>query len=475
MQAVLFIPRQPPIAFFWATANDSVKTIPQCGTLQVFTTPSPTTSVQPVGPFYFTAAAQGYVPETQLVTQQIGGAFNWTANYAVGTQLLFAMTDSANNSGGAVDGYTVIPGSDSCELNSASNSPAWLNVATYPDNNPCSEIDFDLTVGKAPFTVSILVPQSGAYLNATGIDKKSFTVKNIVPAGQSYNFWVTDSEGASSYTSFPRTSQLNQSSCSEAVRPGGDSSTSVGTVVGAVIGSVLGALVIAGVAWWFVRRRNRQRAERYRQQPPAATSEFRTADGRAPLVEPFRIPMAGAAAGGGAAAGDTFDDHSPNADSFEKGLYPLSPDQHYRRDGPPSAGVVPAPPPPSHLYDPSAHPYGHAYDPYDHASYTATAASASAAGGHGYDPVASSSPADTTEYLSPSSAPGTSYLGEHQQHQQHGVRDDAEAPAGDGTDGLAHPGEFEYRLPGESPTGPAGPPRPWAQQQGAMPYGHRPY
>lgn len=251
------------------------------------------------------------------------------------------------------------------------------------------------------------------------------------------------------------------------MRPDDGSGTSVGTVVGAVIGSVLGALLIAGVAWWFVRRRNRQRAERYRQQPPAATSEFRTADGRAPLVEPFRIPMAGAAAG--AAAADTFEDHSPNAESFEKGLYPLSPDHHYRRDGPPSAGVVPAPPPPSHLYDPSAHPYAHAYDPYDHATYSATA-SGSAAGGHGYDPVASS-PADTAEYLSPSTAPGTAYGGEHSRD----VRDDVEAPAGDGTDGLAHPGEFEFRLPGESPTGPAGPPRPWAQQQGGLPYGHRPY
>ncbi|GAA5835677.1 hypothetical protein JCM9279_004612 [Rhodotorula babjevae] len=467
MQAVLWIPRQPPIAFFWATANDSVKTIPQCGQFEVFTTASPTTNVQPVGPFYFTAAAPGYLPETQLVTANIGGTFNWTANYAVGTQLLFAMTDSANNSGGAVDGYTIIPGSDSCELNSASTESQWLNVATYPENNPCDEIDFDLTVGKAPFTVSILVPQSGAYLNATDIDKKSFTIKNIVPAGQSYNFWVTDSEGSSTYVSWPRTSQLNQNGCSEAIRPDDGSATSVGTVVGAVIGSVLGALLIAGVAWWFVRRRNRQRAERYRQQPPAATSEFRTADGRAPLVEPFRIPMAEAGAAGAAGGGDAFEDHSPNAESFEKGLYPLSTDHHYRRDGPPSAGVVPAPPPPppSHLYDPSAHPYAHAYDPYEHATYSATPASTSAGGAHGYDPVASS-PADTAEYLSPSTAPGTSYAGE----QRHDGRDDVEAPAGDGTDGLAHPDDFTYRLPGESPTGPAGPPRPWAQ-----PYGHQPY
>jgi len=83
MQAVLVIPRQPPIAFFWATANDSIKTIPQCGQFEVFTTASPTTSVQPVGPFYFTAAAPGYQPETQLVTASINGTFNWTANYAV--------------------------------------------------------------------------------------------------------------------------------------------------------------------------------------------------------------------------------------------------------------------------------------------------------------------------------------------------------------------------------------------------------
>lgn len=385
---------------------------------------------------------------------------------------------------------TIIPGSENC------TSPGEVSRFTrtvYPDDRPCDEIAFELSGGVKPYTVSILVPGTGAYLNATGIDDTSFSIQNTIPAGQTYNrallarsplcsrvrltasigpaVWVSDSNGSTTYVGYTKTSQLNQPGCNEAIRPNADSGTPVGTVVGAVIGSVLGALLIAAVAWWFVRRRNRQRAEQYRQQPPAATSEFRTADGRAPLVEPFRIPMAGVGAGAGATAAagvDVFEDHSPNTDSFEKSTYPLSAaDQHFFRSAQASAGVLPsALPPPSphpHAYDPSANPYAHPYDAYDHGPY---------------DPVAGS-PVDTAEYLSPS-GPATSYGGEQRAAEE--AAD--EAPAGDGTDGLAHPDQFEFRLPGESPTGTGA--LPWAQQQqsqggggGGGAYGHardgRPY
>ncbi|GAA6048944.1 hypothetical protein JCM3770_007131 [Rhodotorula araucariae] len=447
----LYAPTTPPIVFFWATQNETSRTIPQCASFPLFTTESPTTAVQPVLPLYFTAAAVGYPPETQLVEGDIGTEFAWTANYPVGTQLLFAMTDSGNNSGGAVNGYTIVPGSTNCTL--ASNTNLLLSFGMYPEDRPCDEVVLNIQGGVRPFDVSVFAPVQGAYMNATGVQERSFNLRNVVPAGQPFHLFVSDSNGSSTAVSSGRTSALNQPGCNSAVRPMLDSSTSVGTIVGAVIGSVLGALLVALLAWWFVRRRNRRRAERYRQRPPAATSEFRTADGRAPLVEPFRIPMGGAP-GAADAAGDTYDDSSPNTDSYDKSLsYPLVPDhpspqsQRFMHAG---AGGHPAPPTPQ-LYD-AAQPntYAHPYSGYDPAPYPAAGATRGS-----YDPV-STSPSSAGEYLSSPARAPVSPLG-------------AGAPAREGTDGLAHPAEFEYRLPGESPTGPPGMLPPWAQQQGAAP------
>ncbi|BGP38147.1 hypothetical protein JCM10449v2_002074 [Rhodotorula kratochvilovae] len=457
----LYAPMQPPIAFFWATRNESSRTIPQCANFELFTTESPTTAVQPVLPLYFTAAAIGYPPETQLVEGDIGTEFAWTANYPVGTQLLFAMTDSGNNSGGAVDGYTIVPGSTNCTLASNANLP--LSFGMYPEDRPCDEVVLNIRGGVKPFDVSVFAPVQGAYMNVTGVSERSFNLRNVVPAGQPFHLFVSDSNGSSTAVSTGRTSALNQSGCTPADPPSDDSSTSVGTIVGAVIGSVLGALLLALLAWWFVRRRNRLRAEQYRQQPPAATSEFRTADGRAPLVEPFRIPM-GSATLASASAADTYDDSSPtNTDSYDKSLsYPLVPEHAPPPPQQQQQHFIPAPPPPSHLYGAAPQsPYANPYDAYDPAPYPTTAGG----GGGSYDAL-STSPASATaaEHLAP-----------------------AEAPAGrGGTDGLAHPEEFEYRLPGESPTGPPGVLPPWAQaqqqqqgavgaQQYALPPGARPY
>lgn len=180
LQAATYVPRQPPIAFFWETGNNSVKTIPQCSALQIFTVRSPTTNVQPTGPLYFTAAAPGYDPETQLVASDVDESFTWIADFPVvrsspllspspgrvragrvspasrclipqGTQLLFAMTDSANNSGGAVGGCAFAPPLHSsasrrgARANATCSCPrhhhpwlrelhiAWRGLALYPN------------------------------------------------------------------------------------------------------------------------------------------------------------------------------------------------------------------------------------------------------------------------------------------------------------------------------------------------------
>jgi hypothetical protein len=53
-------PTTPPIAFFWSTADDTNKQVPQCAGFQVNTTFNPSVGVTPVLPLYFTAAAVGY-------------------------------------------------------------------------------------------------------------------------------------------------------------------------------------------------------------------------------------------------------------------------------------------------------------------------------------------------------------------------------------------------------------------------------
>ncbi|GJN88370.1 hypothetical protein Rhopal_001336-T1 [Rhodotorula paludigena] len=469
----LLSPDQPPIVFFWQAPNDTVRQIPQCSEFSIFTTANPSVSTQPVLPLYWTVAPENYSPRSMsLGDAQIGDRFNWTANLPVGTNILLGMTDSANHSGGIVDGYSIIPGSDSC-MDESATAPATLSLNTYPQDRPCDEIVVELSGGVQPYTVSVLAAQSGAYWNLTGVDDDRVNMRNLVPAGQTYHLFVSDSNGSVSIVSSARTSQLNVAGCSEPDPPAVDSGTDVGAIAGGVVGGVVGAILIALLAWWFVRRRNQKRAERYAKQPPAATSEFRTADGRAPLVEPFRVPLGVATAAGAGAGGDSPDD-SPNSESYDKSLVGYSSrsaDGHYL---PPHPGVLAAPAPaqhPSYASAAPSHVYTHGYDPYEAVAVGMGPSSAGTSGPHGvYDPM-STSPASAQ----PSPITPGGYGAAARTEELSGGSTGGGVGGSGATDGLAHPEEFEYRLPGESPTGQGA--LPWgAHGQGYLPPGAgRPY
>ncbi|BGO89792.1 hypothetical protein NBRC10512_004445 [Rhodotorula toruloides] len=434
----LVSPTTPPISFFWATYDDTVKAIPQCAGFQVFVAPNNGSAVKPTFPLSFTAMPENYPPvTTTLPGVGIGDQFAWSAAYPPGTRIGFAMTDAANNSGGYVDGYTFVPGSTNCTL---VDQPSSLPVSfsESPMDQPCDEVIVNIKGGTSPYTLSVVAGTSGLYANVTGVTKKRVNLRNIVPAGQQFHLFVTDSNGQSSIVEQAMMSQLNRvDRCFPATATSGDSSTPVGAIVGGVIGAVVLAVLIALVAWFLVRRRRRQRAEQYRLQEQQ-TSEFRTADGSAPLVEPFRLPLDSVVGALHGTSPDTatYAGSSPGGDSCDKTLETA---QAHEAQYLAASPIAPHPhqQPPQHPYDPYANPYEQPYetDPRRYAYEPTSPAS--------YEPVS----AGSTYVPHPSSL--------HQsQPSQRGATDD-----------LANPEEFDYRLPMDGSS-------PWA---GALPPGARPY
>ncbi|GAA5835189.1 hypothetical protein JCM3766R1_006896 [Sporobolomyces carnicolor] len=435
----LLTPEQPAISFFWGTYNDSQVELPQCNGMQVITTLNQASSRQVVPPLYFTAFPIGYPPLTmRLPTDDVSQRFTWNADYPVGTHLTLAMSDSANNSGGAVDGFSIVR-SSLMNCTGIVNEGSPISFVASPSNDPCDEIDIEIKGGKAPYTVSVLAGQSGLYGNLTGVTKKSFKMRNSVAARQTFNLLVTDSKGVSSTVGPNMVSALNLQTCNRPTSFGSDSSTPIGAIVGAVVGGVVLAVILGLVAWWFIRRRNKKREEEYRQAQLVASSEYRNADGRAPLVEPFMLQTQGPNVRNTGLATQYSETSPTNDGSYDKSLdkYPSSPSNHYSGEplGPSSqqyyshpshqtqqASISSSqfdhhqPPPPSASYA-----YSNPYDPYD------SSAPASTSNG-GYAPY------DTSSQHAPMSTASLHY--EPPQHSNSSATDD-----------LANPEEFEFRLP----------------------------
>ncbi|BGP14075.1 hypothetical protein JCM10213_002370 [Rhodosporidiobolus nylandii] len=472
-------PVTPPISFFWATFDDGNLNLPNCAGFQVFTTNNSQAATQPVLPFYFTAAAVGYEPQVMQVPVGVGGQFTWNAAYPTGTKLTLAMTDSANNSGGAVDGYSVVPGYNNCTVFNSTYS-TWgqehsaIGFTTYPYDRPCDEIVLKINGGTAPYTVSVLAGTSGTYANLTDVGSKEVKLKNVVPAGQTFHLFVTDANGYSSGVSEGMTSSLNLASCNSPDPPSSGSSTPIGAIVGGVIGGVAAAALIALLAWWLVRRRNARTAEQYRREQALATSEFRTADGRAPLVEPFNVPLAasavGMAGGAGAGAAGEYDDHSPTSGdgSYDKSLaqYPSSPSGEHAHLYPHPHAPSAVPPPPPALY--SRHPSDHAssygggptlYDPYSDRPYpsydsTATSGTAMPPTPGSYQPslqIPSAVPPSSSGHAAASGSPTEPHPSSLALRNEPSASSPSSAlpPSrveAQTTDGLANPEEFTYRV-----------------------------
>ncbi|GAA6001183.1 hypothetical protein JCM10207_007448 [Rhodosporidiobolus poonsookiae] len=472
-------PSQPNIAFFWQTDNDANLQIPSCAGFNIRTTENPNSASTAQPPLYFTAAAVGYEPHTMALSGDVVQSFVWSASYPTGTKLTLTMADSANNSGGSVDGYTIIPGYNNCTLTNDTTIP--ISFSTYPTSNPCDEMILDVSGGTAPYTVSILAGTSGTYANLTDVKSSRIKLQNVVPAGQSFHLFVTDSRGQTSAVSDDITSGLNSKGCNAAIPSSSGSSTPVGAIVGGVVGGIAAALIIAGLAWWWLKRKRAREAEAYRRQQHEATTEFRMPDGQAPLVKPFMVPIgaAGAAAATMPAEGE---DPSPTSGSgsYDKSFTAYS---SYRPVGPadPHYHAHPSNAPSTHSAyqrhpsDPTSTSGSYAaptlYDPYDphtpaaHGSYESNASGVPMTGS--YDPsqgIPPSSrphppPLQTSVEPHPSSLvhsqppSATSPSSARRASSGYGGGGDsagapysASSERADPTDGLANPDEFTYRV-----------------------------
>ncbi|KAI5476234.1 hypothetical protein MNV49_007934 [Pseudohyphozyma bogoriensis] len=352
-------PTTPAISFYWSTKNDSDLSLPQCEPFLITTTDNPGSSVQSVSPFFFTSAAVGYVPTVQYVGTALGGSFNWTPTYPVGTAVNLAMTDSGNNSGGSISGYTVVAGSTSC---ATPNVTSPISFTVNPGNEPCDEIDITISGGKKPYTVSVINGASGRYANLTG---QSNNVKfgNTVPAGQQFYLFVTDSTGTASPVSGGMTSQLNSVTCNQPVK---SSSVSLGAVIGGVVGGVLGALLIAIIAYFYFRRKKARAVEEQYQQELNQPDVYRQSDGTAPLVTPFLVPHSSS------------DDYSrlqassnENGGSYTDSNYPATTPTSTSSGGYPTHhNPSPPPPLPQPTYDHTGVPYPGHEQGYSNATYS---------------------------------------------------------------------------------------------------------
>lgn len=81
---------------------------------------------------------------------------------------------------------SIIPGNDNCMDEDAAASSS-LSFTAYPWDRPCDEIVVEVSGGVAPYTVSVLAAQSGAFWNLTDVDDDRINMRNLVPAGQTYH------------------------------------------------------------------------------------------------------------------------------------------------------------------------------------------------------------------------------------------------------------------------------------------------
>ncbi|KAK4053757.1 hypothetical protein OIV83_001413 [Microbotryomycetes sp. JL201] len=401
----LSAPVTPPISFYWEgpwnaqTSTDSgPKPIQQCSQQLLRVLDNPASYVNTVPPLTLSVAPVGMAPYSRPGPSAFGGNFTWIADLPVGTNFSMAMSDSVGNSGGAVDNFYIIQGFSNCTVRDANNTGAMV-LDFSPNDMPCDELDVEILGGQRPYTLSILSGLSGLYGNLTGILEGEVAVQNIVPAGQAFTVFVSDSVGQVSEVSAIMTSGLGMSTCalpdSDFWPPDdGGNKRSLGAIIGGAIGGVVAAVLLAALAWWFFRRRSRKADERYQAQEELVTkSEYKMADGRAPLVTPFVMTQN---------RGSDYEDNSSPTSAHPS----LSPhDYPYGEQGPYSQSTMQSYPPPGQT----------TVSPVTgrHPLYSSTAASSSTPAYAPYDG------ADSPEY-------STSVT----------------------VDGLADPREFAFREPG---------------------------
>ncbi|ORY51773.1 hypothetical protein BCR35DRAFT_310691 [Leucosporidium creatinivorum] len=281
----------PATSFYWQVATDGKDhyATERCSQPLSLATTNPQSSRNTTFPIYLTLFAVGRQPSTQLVLEEQLGFFSWNANLPVNTNFSIALTDSSvpPTSGGVVDGFYITDGGlNNCTDAASSSTP--LEVLFSPQDKPCDEIDLSVSGGTAPYTAMLLSSMGGSG-NLSDLPSDTATLRNTIPAGQTFHLAFADKNGLTSVVSDSMTSALNSPSCHKPTTPH-RKPISTAVIIGATIAAVAAAIILALLAWWCFRRRAAKALERSRQREEAIKGEYRMDDGTAPLVEPFVIP-----------------------------------------------------------------------------------------------------------------------------------------------------------------------------------------
>ncbi|KAL7413275.1 hypothetical protein BDY24DRAFT_370350 [Mrakia frigida] len=196
-----------------STFSVSTTTPTQCGDFQITWESSAT---NPIG---LTGLIPGGMSFDVPITDLAGRTASWPFRVLAGSQVMFAMSDGGTKgSAGSSPLYTVGAGSESC-ISGAANSEAAVIYSSLP-------------VGDVPTTLTVY-----ATLTVSGGVETVFATASATPNGN----------GTGSGSSSSGNSNLS----------GG--SNHAGAIAGGVVGGVGGLLLLAGLIWFCVRKRDKQR------------------------------------------------------------------------------------------------------------------------------------------------------------------------------------------------------------------------
>ncbi|GJE96426.1 hypothetical protein PsYK624_126230 [Phanerochaete sordida] len=123
-----------------------------------------------VPPYYMLALEPSGIPTTSLIGSDPSNLW-WQANHQNGRQLMLAVVDSKNNTGGVAQSmYTVTAGSDTSCLSNIPSSGAAIQPNVSTTLNTCDAWGLTLSGGKTPYTVVIAQVQSNT-LTVVTMDK----------------------------------------------------------------------------------------------------------------------------------------------------------------------------------------------------------------------------------------------------------------------------------------------------------------
>lgn len=175
-------------SFQWGFNDWTSTTLPQCQPLALYVNDAIGT-VKAAPPYYLTVFEENGISTTSSVGSQIG-SLSWTVNHLVGSRLVLTMFDSNGNSGGVLTEIYTVAGTKtgtnaSCIPSAASPAISVTSNATSKINT-CDLVQFSISGGKKPYTVSIAETNSEVPFNNTmGSNDNTYSwVNNLTPGNQ---------------------------------------------------------------------------------------------------------------------------------------------------------------------------------------------------------------------------------------------------------------------------------------------------